>query len=142
MPTFADYRANHDPALEAVLSYDPDALARDVLAALAIGDARRAEAAAHRHATLPINRFTPIRSQLNALGYTLLQHDRVEDAIVIFRLNVEQFPESSNVYDSLGEAYMVHGDRAMAIENYRRSLELNPDNQNAKDKLKALGAGH
>ncbi len=76
--------------------------------------------------------------QLNALGYALLQHQRYDDAIAIFLLNVEMFPKSFNVYDSLGEAYMLRGDRALAIQNYRRSLELNPHNQNAVEKLGEL----
>ncbi len=76
--------------------------------------------------------------QLNALGYALLQHQRYDDAIAIFLLNVETFPKSFNVYDSLGEAYMLRGDRALAIQNYRRSLELNPHNQNAVEKLGEL----
>jgi len=51
---------------------------------------------------------------------------------------MESFPESFNVYDSLGEAYMVKGDNANAIINYEKSLVLNPDNTNASDMLKKL----
>ncbi len=76
--------------------------------------------------------------QLNQLGYGLLQAGRVDDAVVIFQLNVETFPEASNTYDSLGEAYMVRGDKELAIANYEKSLELNPDNQNAKTVLQRL----
>ncbi len=54
--------------------------------------------------------------------------------------NVDCFPGSYNEYDGLAEAYMVNGDRELAIENYRRSLELNPANQNAVDTLRRLGA--
>ena len=53
-------------------------------------------------------------------------------------MNVELFPASTNVYDSLAEAFMLSGDRDQAIANYRRSLELNPNNQNAKDMLQKL----
>ncbi len=78
--------------------------------------------------------------QLNALGDALLQHDRIADAIAIFVLNVDMFPESFNAYDSLGEAYMMNGQRDLAIAKYQRSLELNPDNENARQKLKELDA--
>ena len=64
--------------------------------------------------------------------------ERLEDAIEIFKLNAEAYPESSNVYDSLGEAYMMNGNTDMAIANYEKSLELNPDNTNAVEKLKEL----
>jgi CubicO group peptidase (beta-lactamase class C family) len=78
--------------------------------------------------------------QLNTLGYQLLQTKRVKDAIEIFKLNVEMFPQSFNTYDSLGEAYMVNGDKQLAIQNYKKSLELNPKNTGAVEKLKKLEA--
>jgi FKBP-type peptidyl-prolyl cis-trans isomerase 2 len=77
-------------------------------------------------------------SQLNTLGYQLMQGGRVKDAIEIFKLNVEQFPESFNVYDSLGEGYMVDGNTKLAIKNYEKSLELNPNNENGKKMLEKL----
>jgi tetratricopeptide (TPR) repeat protein len=50
-------------------------------------------------------------AQLNTLGYKLLQQGRSDDAIAVFKLNVDAFPQSGNVYDSLGEAYLRKGDR-------------------------------
>jgi len=78
-------------------------------------------------------------NDFNILGYRLLGEERFEEAIAIFALNVEAYPESWNVYDSLGEAYMRKGDRDRAIELYRRSLELNPENNNAVAMLATLG---
>lgn len=75
---------------------------------------------------------------LNRLGYELLRIGKSTEAIEIFKLNVEAFPESFNVYDSLGEAYMTHGDNELAVKNYAKSLELNPQNSNAEEKLKQL----
>lgn len=68
----------------------------------------------------------------------MLQNGNTKDAIEIFKLNVEQFPNSFNVYDSLGEAYMMDGNTKLAIENYEKSLELNPNNENAKKMLEKL----
>jgi len=76
--------------------------------------------------------------QLNNLGYRLLQMKRTKDAIEIFKLNVEMYPKAANTYDSLGEAYMENGDKNLAIQNYKKSLELNPKNDNAVEKLKKL----
>ncbi len=76
--------------------------------------------------------------RLNALGYNLLQKQKYDEAVALFRLNVEFYPEAPNTYDSLGEAYMLRGDKELAIANYERSLELNPDNQNAVEKLREL----
>jgi 3-oxoadipate enol-lactonase len=77
-------------------------------------------------------------TRMNILGYQYLQAGKTKDAIKLFKLNVLAYPESANTYDSLGEAYMVNGDKELAIQNYNKSLELNPDNQNAVEKLKQL----
>ena len=69
---------------------------------------------------------------VNYFGYGLMRLKKYDDAITVFKLNVEAYPESSNVYDSLGEAYMKNGDFEPALENYRKSLELNPNNDNAR----------
>lgn len=56
----------------------------------------------------------------------------------MFKLNVEACPGAFNVYDSLGEAFMVNGQLGLAAEYYRKSLELNSDNSNAAEKLEEL----
>ena len=77
--------------------------------------------------------------ELNLLGYRFLGQERVDEAIAVFQINVDHFPDSWNVYDSLGEAYAVKGDTARAIELYRRSVELNPDNANGVQAIERLG---
>ncbi len=79
-------------------------------------------------------------SQLNIVGYQLLQVGKTKEAIEIFKLNVEEFPDSFNVYDSLGEGYMMNGDKALAIKNYKKSLKINPKNDNAVKMLEELEA--
>ena len=78
--------------------------------------------------------------ELNRLGYQLLKAKKFKEAIRIFQLNVEAYPKSSNVFDSLGEAYMDNGDNEEAIGNYRRSLKLNPKNGNGARMLEKLKA--
>ena len=56
-------------------------------------------------------------------------------------MNVKMYPNSSNVYDSLGEAYMDSRQKQLSIENYKKSLEKDPTNNNAKEKLKELESG-
>ena len=75
---------------------------------------------------------------LNTIGYELLNQERFADAIEVFKLNVEVFPESFNVYDSYAEALMKSGDSEGAVLNYRKSLELNPENDNAREMLQTL----
>lgn len=76
--------------------------------------------------------------ELNALGYQLLGKDRTKDAIEIFKLNVEMFPEASNPYDSLGEAYLKDGNKDLALANYKKSVELNPGNANGIKFIKQI----
>lgn len=75
-------------------------------------------------------------SELNTLGYYYLQNDKAECAIAVFKLNLLTYPQSANGYDSLGEAYMKAGMKDKAIESYRKSLKLNPNNTNAQKILK------
>jgi CubicO group peptidase (beta-lactamase class C family) len=76
--------------------------------------------------------------ELNRLGYQLLRSGKPKEAIEIFKLNVEAYPQGSNAYDSLAEAYMAINERELAIQNYKKSLELNPNNTNAATILKRL----
>ena len=78
--------------------------------------------------------------ELNNLGYQLIRTNRFKDAIRIFQMNVEAFPKSGNAYDSLAEGYMDDGDKAQAIANYQKSLQLNPKNRNAVVMLRKLNA--
>ncbi|MEZ4748227.1 MAG: serine hydrolase [Calditrichia bacterium] len=75
---------------------------------------------------------------LNRVGYDLLFEGNVDAAIDIFTVNTQLFPQIANTWDSLGEAHMVKGNRKLAIENYRKSLALNPGNQNAAEMLQKL----
>jgi tetratricopeptide (TPR) repeat protein len=86
----------------------------------------------------PSNRMYFAESEFNAVGYRLLGSGQLNDAIEVFKLNVELYPESANVYDSLGEAYMNSGDIENAKRNYRMSLRISPDNKNARERLRVL----
>ncbi|HEX9919695.1 MAG TPA: serine hydrolase, partial [Pyrinomonadaceae bacterium] len=76
--------------------------------------------------------------ELNALGYQLLGAKKMKEAIEIFKLNVEVHPRAANPYDSLGEAYLLAGERELALQNYRKAVELNPQNTNAVSIIKNL----
>jgi CubicO group peptidase (beta-lactamase class C family) len=78
--------------------------------------------------------------EMNQVGYGLLRANKVKEAIEVFKLNVEAFPKSSNVYDSLGEAYMVNGNKELAIKNYQKSVELDPKNASGIEALRKLQA--
>ena len=77
-------------------------------------------------------------NNLNVLGYSFLSNDQTKIAQDIFKVNMILYPESSNVYDSYAEACMKIGDIDLAIENYKKSLSLDPQNSNAKEFIKEL----
>lgn len=77
--------------------------------------------------------------EINGLGYGMISMGRTREAIAVFNLNVLEYPQSFNVWDSRGEAYMLNGDTAKAIMDYKKSLELDPYSMNAIKKLNDLG---
>ena len=79
-------------------------------------------------------------NDLNMLGYQLLWREMNQAAIEIQKLNIEEYPDSANPYDSLGEAYEVTGKVTLAIESYEKALEINPEMPSAIEALKKLRA--
>jgi CubicO group peptidase (beta-lactamase class C family) len=72
------------------------------------------------------------------VAYQLLFAGKADDALRVFKLQVQDYPKYWNSYDSIGEAYMKAGQKDLAIQNYEKSVELKPDNQNGIDMLKKL----
>lgn len=77
-------------------------------------------------------------NELNKLGYQYLNNGKTKDAIEIFKLLVAEFPNASNPYDSLAEAYLADNNETLSIKNYEKSLALNPKNINAEDYINKL----
>lgn len=75
---------------------------------------------------------------LNEIGYNFLRQNKFTDAILVFEHNTQLFPESGNVFDSLGEAYYKQGDKEKALLNYKKSIVLNPDNADGKKIISEL----
>lgn len=99
------------------------------------------EAAIEQYRDLKANHadgYTFTENDLNMLGYQLLWREMNEPAIAIHKLNIEEYPDSANPYDSLGETYEASGRVELAIEAYEKALELNPDMPSAIEALKKL----
>lgn len=108
---------------------------------LAVINAEGIEAGIARFNTIKdLASFDLNENEMNGIGYQLMQSDKVEAAAEVFKLNVEAFPKSSNVYDSYGEALMNLGKTDLAIKNYKKSVALNPNNMAGIEALKKLGA--
>lgn len=77
-------------------------------------------------------------ADVNGMGYALLEIDHTAEAIALFEWNVQRFPTSSHVHDSLADGYWRSGDRARAIAGFQRAVELDPKNEDARQMLEAL----
>jgi CubicO group peptidase (beta-lactamase class C family) len=82
--------------------------------------------------------FNPKEFELNNWAYRMLTTNQKKEALNIFKLNVYLFPDSWNVYDSYGEILLKTGDTNKAIEMYKKSIDLNPDNENGKKILEQI----
>jgi tetratricopeptide (TPR) repeat protein len=82
--------------------------------------------------------FNLSEGDVNEFGFILLQQKKSTEAVEIFKLNVASNPASANAYDSLAEAYEKVGNKELAIQNFKRCVELNPKNDYAAGRLKVL----
>ncbi|BDD05555.1 serine hydrolase [Aureibacter tunicatorum] len=82
--------------------------------------------------------YTTNENTLNSIGYVLLEMNRTKEAIDIFKLNAEEYPNDWNLFDSLGEAYMLNGNSRKAIKFYSKSIKLNPHNTHGANMLAKL----
>ncbi|MBS0029915.1 alpha/beta hydrolase-fold protein [Chitinophaga sp. 22321] len=80
----------------------------------------------------------PNEDFVNSCGYKQLELKNFDTALDIFRHNISNYPRSANVYDSMGEACLVKGDKEAAIRYYRKAVELDPYNEERRETLKKL----
>lgn len=145
----SDFFSGKDPALEAIFAGEVRAL-ETVLseegprAAINYFNDIRCDWGAHRDelcitpSTFPISAKYKGESQVNGTGYSLMDQDKMDEAGAFFELNVTLYPNSFNAWDSYAEYHVRIGDNPAAIRYYRKSLELNPDNQNANEMIEQL----
>lgn len=82
--------------------------------------------------------YSLVEGEFNILGYDLMANNKLNLALAAFKTNMQLFPRSWNVYDSYGEALLQNGEKAEAIKMYKKSVELNPENENGVRVLKDL----
>ena len=137
--TFADYSNNIDPVMKAILNYKP----RPTITELVRADFEAGNIAAVKAKLIEFrkdsaNEFVSVEAELNAAGYRLMAAQRIEQAIEIFKLNTELYPESANAFDSYGEALANAGKREEAIKAYEKALQINPDFPSSRDAWRRL----
>jgi hypothetical protein len=140
--TSAEYRANIDPAIRAIReAATTPSLAQSLEAAVMRGDTLAGARLIAEARAAVTNRFRTPEAEVNALGYRLLNAHHRPEAIAVFRLNAGAFPASANVWDSLGEALLVDGQRDAAIAAYRHALDIEPDYPPSVEALRRISHG-
>ncbi len=77
-------------------------------------------------------------AEINTYGYQMIGQGKFDRAVSIFTANTQKFPESANVWDSLGECYAMKGDKDNAVKNFKKSLSLNPNDATKANSIKYL----
>jgi len=77
-------------------------------------------------------------AELDSLGYRLIKQNKIKEALIVFKINTEVFPDSWKAWDSMGEGYMYMKDKTKCLKAYNKSLKINPENRNAKKQLRNL----
>lgn len=124
--TFADFAAGRDPALEAVLSYQPPMLLSDKLVAAILDGGASADQIVEDHSAIPANRFVDIERELLLAAYGLFGLGRMQDAIDVLELNVRRFPQSADAHYYLASAYQALGRLEEALRAVMAALALKP----------------
>ena len=75
------------------------------------------------------------QGSINGIGYWIMGKERNEEALRLFKFNIELYPDAYNTYNSYGECLLKMGDTINAIKVYEKSLELNPDDQSGIEVL-------
>ncbi len=133
------YKEGRDPAMEAIANYKPAQSLEAIIAEQRVKqDLTVFSLKVREFKANPAHKYAEIEGRLNDIGYFLLGRNQIDDAISVFKLNVELYPSSANTYDSLGEAYLRKGDRANALSNYKKALEIDPKMETAREAVRNL----
>lgn len=134
--TSDDFRAGRDPALQAALSYnETKSLSESMTESIGAGDLGAALKLYRAYRADPTHAYLSTEAEINRLGYELLRQKREREAVEIFKLNVADYPQSANTYDSLADAYEASGQKELAVEFSEKTLAAIPADR-ADDRVK------
>lgn len=139
--TFAAYKDNLDPAIDAVLNYKPAPSVQELVGADFFAgkmDVVKSKLVAFMND--PVNEYADLEGEINSAGYFFLRQRQFDPAIRMFTLNTELHPRSANSFDSLGEALEAAGKKEEAIKAYESALRIDPNYQSSVRALARLKA--
>ncbi|MEO6654536.1 MAG: tetratricopeptide repeat protein, partial [Pyrinomonadaceae bacterium] len=122
-----DYSKAVDPALQAIINYKPQRSLREIaMEMFQANDLKSFRAKALEFKNNPVNVYQSIEADINTFGYRLVSLKKMDEAVDMFKLNTELYPNSANAFDSLGEAYATQGNKEEAIRSYEKALSIDP----------------
>lgn len=134
--SFEQYKTNQDPVLETALSYSGEGYVLNPMQYLTelftTGQIEKLKTEASRMVKDPNYKFFDFEAQFNKAGYNVLGSGQTNEAIFIFQMVTDLFPESANAWDSLAEAYLKAGDKTKALEFYNKALKIDPNGETGK----------
>ena len=144
-----DYKLNKDPVLEEALAFDATNFVLNPMGHLTnlflAGKMEELKADATKMIQDPKYRFFDFEGEFNKTGYRLLGRDQFEEAIFVFQMTADAFPDSPNAWDSLAEGYLRAGDKQKAMEYYNKAIQMDPKGptgKNAREMLRKMEEGH
>ena len=147
--SYEEYATNQDPVLETALSFDDDNFVLDPMDHMTnlflSGNIEQLKTDATRMLKDPKYRFFNFESEFNKAGYQLLQSGQTQEAIFVFQMTAEFFPNSANAWDSLAEGFLKAGDKAKATEYYTKAIKMDPKGptgRNASEMLRSIEQGN
>ena len=143
--SFEEYRTNQDPVLDAALSFSDNDFILDPMQHLTdlflSGKVEQVKQDALSMSKDPKYRFFDFEGQLNRAGYNVMSSGQYQEAIFVFQLITEMYPDSANAWDSLAESYLKAGQKDKAIEYYNKAIAMDPNGSvgdNARNMLKQI----
>ena len=143
--SFEDYLINRDPVLSTILSTTDFKIPKDPwnhLSELFMdGKMDELKRQAQEYVKDPKYRYYDFEDKINDAGYQLMNIERFEEAVLVFKLNSELFPDSANCWDSLAEGYWRSGDIVQAKTYYQKAIIMDPNGstgENAQNMLKQI----
>lgn len=137
--TSEDYRANQDPALKAILGYAPRKLLPQILDdALTEGGIDLALKRFREFKADPVNKYAATEEALLVAGQRLLNEQKPQQALVLFKLDGEDNPHSFRAYYAMGVAYFRSGDKEQAMKNLERALAMSPKNHDVAEVIRLV----
>lgn len=147
--SFEDYKLNKDPVLEAILSFSGSSFILDPMEYFTnlflSGEIEKLKKDAFKMVNDSKYRFFDFEGEFNVAGYNILGAGQYQEAIFVFQLITELFPNSANAWDSLAEGFLKAGNIEKAKELYNKALSMDvdgPTGRNAREMLLRIENGH